>query len=93
MFDPDIPADHVDLTGALFRDQFNGLKALSDTVPAGPPGENGTSVTGAVIDGTNTLNPGEPATAQTSFNGASVGFLFGIPRGPLAPARTARPVR
>ncbi|MCE2694827.1 MAG: hypothetical protein LW645_11255 [Verrucomicrobiaceae bacterium] len=79
MFDPDIPADHVDLTGAMFRDQFNGLKALSDTVPAGPPGENGTSVTGAVIDGTNTLNPGEPATAQTSFKARISHTLFEDP--------------
>ena len=27
------------------------------------------------------LNPGEPATVQTSFDGSNVRFTFGIPRG------------
>jgi hypothetical protein len=58
MFDPTVPATNAEATSAMFRNQFNGLKELIDAVPAGPPGENGTSVTGAVIDGTNTLNPG-----------------------------------
>ncbi|MEQ1933652.1 MAG: hypothetical protein ABL962_07220, partial [Fimbriimonadaceae bacterium] len=80
-YDPDIPADHADLTGAMFRGQFTGLKDLIDAVPAGPPGENGTSVTGAVIDGTNTLTPGEPAQASVIWDGANVRFTFGIPRG------------
>ncbi|MFN0077499.1 MAG: hypothetical protein ACKVY0_13600 [Prosthecobacter sp.] len=83
-FDPNIPADHADLTGAMFRGQFNGLKDLIDTIPVGPPGQNGsdgTSVTGAIIDGTNTLNPGDAAQASVSWDGANVRFTFGIPRG------------
>jgi hypothetical protein len=50
----------------MFRGQFNGLKDLIDAVPAGPPGQNGTSVTGhrAIIDGTNTLNPGDAGPGQ-----------------------------
>ncbi|MDH4454623.1 MAG: hypothetical protein QE570_15735 [Verrucomicrobiota bacterium] len=69
MFDPNIPADHAELTGVMFRGQFTGLKELIDAVPAGPPGQNGsdgTSVTGAIVDGTNTLNPGNPAEASVS---------------------------
>jgi len=84
MYDPSIPADHADLTGAMFRGQFTGLKDLIDTIPVGPPGQNGsdgTSVTGAIIDGTNTLNPGSPAEASVSWDGANVRFTFGIPRG------------
>ena len=83
-YDPNIPADHADLTGAMFRGQFTGLKDLIDTIPVGPPGQNGsdgTSVTGAIIDGTNTLNPGNPAEASVSWDGANVRFTFGIPRG------------
>ncbi len=34
-----------------------------------------------MVDGVNTLNPGEPATVSTSFNGSNVRFQFGIPRG------------
>jgi hypothetical protein len=83
-YDPNIPADHAELTGAMFRGQFNGLKDLIDTIPVGPPGQNGsdgTSVTGAIIDGTNTLNPGDAAQASVSWDGANVRFTFGIPRG------------
>jgi hypothetical protein len=29
-YDPNIPADHADLTGAMFRGQFTGLKDLID---------------------------------------------------------------
>jgi hypothetical protein len=35
----------------------------------------------ALIDGTNTLNPGENATVTSSFDGSNVHFTFGIPRG------------
>jgi hypothetical protein len=34
-----------------------------------------------VVDGVTTLNPGEPAAVQTSFDGSNVRFTFGIPRG------------
>ena len=83
-YDPNIPADHADLTGAMFRGQFNGLKDLIDTIPVGPPGQNGsdgTSVTGTVIDNTTTLDPGNPAEASVSWDGANVRFTFSIPRG------------
>ena len=67
-----------------------------DPGPAGPPGANGSDgATGAqgpqgpqgppfasaVVDGVSTLNPGDPATVSTSFDGSNVHFQFGIPRG------------
>jgi hypothetical protein len=33
------------------------------------------------VDGVSTLNPGDPATVSTSFDGSNVRFQFGIPRG------------
>ena len=41
----------------------------------GPPISSGT------VDGVSTLNPGEPATVAISFDGATMHFTFGIPRG------------
>jgi len=84
MFDPNIPAANSPNSSAQMRAQLNGLKALIDAVPVGPqgpPGNDGTSVTGAIMDGTNTLNPGDAAQASVSWDGANVRFTFGIPRG------------
>jgi hypothetical protein len=47
----------------------------------GPQGIQGPPFAQAVVDGVTTLNPGEPATVQTSFDGSNVRFSFGIPRG------------
>ena len=47
----------------------------------GPPGPQGPPFANAVVDGVTTLNPGDPATVQTSFDGSNVRFQFGIPRG------------
>ena len=83
-YDPAYPPTNAEVESAPLRAQFNGLKDLIDAIPAGPPGQNGsdgTSVTGAVIDGTNTLNPGDAAQAGVSWDGANVRFTFGIPRG------------
>ncbi|MFN0079178.1 MAG: hypothetical protein ACKVY0_22165 [Prosthecobacter sp.] len=83
-FDPTLPADHSPLVAAEMRGQLSGLKDLIETIPVGPPGQNGsdgTSVSGAIIDGTNTLNPGDAAQASVSWDGANVRFTFGIPRG------------
>ena len=33
------------------------------------------------MDAVNTLNPGEPATVSSTFDGNTVHFTFGIPRG------------
>jgi hypothetical protein len=47
----------------------------------GPQGVPGSSMVGAVVDSVSTLNPGDPATAGTSFDGSNVHFQFGMPRG------------
>jgi hypothetical protein len=49
--------------------------------PQGSQGPQGPPFAGAVVDGVNTLNPGDPATVSTSFDGSNVRFQFGIPRG------------
>lgn len=40
-FDPNIPAHNAELTSAMFRGQFTGLKDLIDAIPAGPQGPPG----------------------------------------------------
>jgi hypothetical protein len=47
----------------------------------GPQGQPGVSVTGAIVDFTNTAEPGNPASASAGFAGANVRFIFTIPRG------------
>ena len=59
-------------------------------IPRGADGTNGTNGTdgaqgppfgNGVIDAVNTLGPGDPATVSVGFDGTSVRFTFGIPRG------------
>jgi hypothetical protein len=129
MFDPNIPATNAEATSAMFRGQFQGLKALIDAVsgvtgavvdsvttlpsgsqatvnvsvagtvlhlsfgiPAGTQGQAGQNGQGgaqgppfanAVVDAVNTLNPGEPATVEVSFDGTNVHFTIGIPQGAM----------
>ena len=47
----------------------------------GPQGAQGPPFANAVVDSVSTLNPGDNATVQTSFDGNNVRFQFGIPRG------------
>jgi hypothetical protein len=47
----------------------------------GPQGAQGPPFAQAVVDGVTTLDPGQQATVQTSFDGSNVRFTFGIPRG------------
>jgi hypothetical protein len=54
------------------RSQLNGLKALIDAVP---------TITGAVLDGVTTGNPGDPASVNLSLIGTELHFSFTIPRG------------
>ncbi|MEQ1750714.1 MAG: hypothetical protein ABL974_14900 [Prosthecobacter sp.] len=51
----------------------NGMDGAAG--PQGPPFAN------AVVDAVNTLNPGDAATVTVSFDGVSVHFSYGIPRG------------
>jgi hypothetical protein len=73
---------------------FDGTNVrFSFTIPrgkdggGGPPGPQGNEgppgppFAQAVVDGVTTLDPGQSATVQTSFDGNNVRFTFGIPRG------------
>ncbi len=83
-FDPTQPANNSPLVSQLIRDQLQSLFDLIQSLPAGPQGPagiQGPPFSSAVVDGVTTLNPGEPASVQTSFDGANVRFTFGIPRG------------
>lgn len=80
-FDPAKPVENTALDAAEMRSQFNGLHAIIQAVPAGPQGAQGPPFAQAVVDGVSTLNPGDPATVQVSFDGTNVHFTFAIPRG------------
>ncbi|MCX6856539.1 MAG: hypothetical protein NTV80_16730 [Verrucomicrobia bacterium] len=71
-FDPNIPATNADATSAMFRSQFNGLKALIDAVP---------TLTAAQVDSTKTLPQGTPANASVSVIGNTLHFSFDLPQG------------
>jgi hypothetical protein len=50
----------------------------------GPPGNDGAQgppFAQAVVDSVNTLDPGQQATVNVTFDGSNVRFTFGIPRG------------
>jgi len=49
--------------------------------PQGNDGPQGPPFANALVDSVTTLNPGDNATVQTSFDGSNVRFQFGIPRG------------
>ena len=49
----------------------------------GPDGPVGPPFASAIVDGVNTLNPGEPATVDLIFDGTNVRFTFGIPQGAM----------
>jgi hypothetical protein len=58
---------------------FDGQQGIDG--PTGGDGAQGPPFAQAVVDGVTTLDPGQPATVQTSFDGNNVRFQFGIPRG------------
>jgi hypothetical protein len=80
-YDPTYPAASTPAKSAPMRAQLQAIVDLIDTIPQGPQGLPGTSVTGAVVDGVSSLNPGEPATASASFANGTVHFSFALPRG------------
>jgi hypothetical protein len=71
-YDPNIPADHADLTGVMFRGQFQGLKELIDSV---------SGVTSAVVDSVTTLPPGSQAVVAVSVAGTELHLSFSLPQG------------
>ena len=72
MFDPTIPATNAEATSAMFRGQFQGLKALIDAV---------SGVTSAVVDSVTTLSPGSPAVVSVSVSSGTLHLSFELPRG------------
>ncbi len=92
-FDPTLPLENTLADAAQMRAQFNGLHSLIQTIPVGPQGPQGLpgndGATGpqgppfanAAVDSVTTLNPGEAATVAVSFDGSTVHFQYGIPRG------------
>lgn len=72
MFDPTLPLAGTEIDAVQMRDQLNGLKALIDAV---------TTLDAAQVDSTDTLSPGNPATASVVVMGSALHFSFAIPRG------------
>ena len=81
MFDPTKPLDGAHATAAALRDQFNGLKALIDAVPAGPPGPEGPAFAAVQVQAVNTGAPGSMAAVEATMNANAVALTFTIPRG------------
>ncbi len=71
-YDSNTPADHAELTGAMLRGKFNSLKDLIDALNV---------ILAAQVDGVNTLNFNEPASATVNLVGNTLHFSFDIPRG------------
>ena len=71
-FDPTKPANNSPNSSAEMRSQFNGLKALIDSIA---------TVSAAQVDGVTTLPPSEPATVDLAVTGGTLHFTFGIPQG------------
>lgn len=76
MFDPNLPLPNANITSAVLRGQFNGLKELIDAI---------SSITAAQVDGVNTLPPSSPANATVSVNGNTLHFTFELPQGQEGP--------
>jgi hypothetical protein len=71
-FNPALPLDGSLVVANVLRDQFNGLAAMIDAISA---------VNAAVVDGVQTLPPGDPASVSLTLAGDTLHFSFGIPRG------------
>ena len=72
MFDPTYPPTNALIESAPLRGQFNGLKDLIDAIA---------TISTAVVDGVNTLPPGDPATVSLNVVANTLHFTFGIPQG------------
>ncbi len=72
MFDPTQPANNSALSSPVMRGQLNGLKDLIDALNV---------ILSATVDGVNTINFGDPATATANLVGNVLHFSFDIPRG------------
>lgn len=83
------PGDPANVTVNVIGNMLHFSFAIprgNDGVPGangsdGGPGPQGPPFANAVVDGVNTLNPGDPAAVTVSFDGTNVHFTFDIPRG------------
>ena len=83
-FDPTKPVQGSEIDANELRDQFNGLKALIDAIPAGPAGPEGPqgpAFSNIQVSSVTTGTPGSPAAAQVNVNGSNVELSFTIPAG------------
>ncbi len=71
-YDPDFPVDDSLIEALPFRNQFHSLKDLIDSINV---------ILSATVDGVNTINFGDPATATASLVGNVLHFSFSIPQG------------
>ncbi len=72
MFDPNLPQEQTLCDAVQMRAQFTGLKDLIDALNV---------ILSATVDGVNTINFGDPATATPNLVGNTLHFSFDIPRG------------
>jgi hypothetical protein len=75
----------VGFGGSNVRFSF-GLPRGADGTPGtngsdGAQGPAGPAFAQAVVDSVTTVNPGDPAWVNVSFDGSNVRFHFGVPRG------------
>ncbi len=71
-YDPQWPQNGLVVVADRFRGQFSGLKELIDALNV---------ILAAQVDGVNTINFNEPATATANLVGNTLHFSFDIPRG------------
>lgn len=75
----DLPRGNNGADGSTGSDGQPGRDGM-DGGP-GPPGPQGPPFAQASVSGVTTLEPGQSATVDVSFDGTTVHFTFGIPRG------------
>lgn len=75
-FDPALPANGAPLNSAEMRTQLTALKSLIDAI---------TTLSGAQVDSTSTLPPGQSANVSVTVVGDTLHFTFAIPMGEPGP--------
>ncbi|HEV7406310.1 MAG TPA: hypothetical protein VGO11_25400 [Chthoniobacteraceae bacterium] len=77
-YNPLLPANLTPTSSAELRGQLTGLFDLIQAMPTQP-------ITSFVVDATNTLNPGENASATVAVEAPVAHLTFNIPRGSVGP--------
>jgi len=76
-FDPNIPEHNAELTSAMFRGQFTGLKDLIDAIPTGQQGPEGPAGPQGPAGSEGPTGPQGPPgeVTQTDLNNAQLNTL------------------